>query len=154
MGAAEKRIREALNSTGSYRLTGETSADWEVIAAARGIDALEAAIDDFFADCFVSTAETEALDCWDKLFWGGVTGARDDRRRAMTAARLSVSPEDFTAAAYDKILTAAGIQGKITENADGLLVTVTAYNGVTAAQAKQVLALLLPAHLPFTVTEM
>ena len=151
MRTAAERIREALNLTGSYRLTGETSADWEVNAAAQGIGALEAAIDSLFADCFVSTAGPGALDRWDELFWSGVTGAQDDRRRRMIAARLSVHPGDFTAAAYEKILAAAGVEGKVTENADGLRVAVSAYHGVTAEQARQVLALLLPAHLPFTV---
>ena len=151
MGTTGKRIREALNLTGSYRLTGETSADWEVIAAAQGIDTLEAAIDGLFADSFVSTAGAGALDKWDVLFWSGITCADEEQRRAMTAARLSVGPEDFTAASYEKILAAAGIRGKITEKEDGLQVTVTAYRGVTEAQAKQVLELLLPAHLPFTV---
>ncbi len=151
-GGAAERIRQILNDTRAYRLTGETSADWEVNAAAAALDRLEEAMDTLFGDCFAATASAEQLAQWERIFQPDPSTADLEDRRKVLAARLSVRPTGFTPEDFARTLAAAGIEGTITETAEGLQVTATRLLGIPEAEARRELNLLLPAHIPWTLT--
>lgn len=150
---AAKRIREILNKTGAYKLTGETSADWEVTACGVGIDSCESAISCLLADLFAETASSSRLDEWEKLFRPQPSSAKPEDRRRIVKARLSMNPRHFTADDLPHMLTAAGIYGTALEENGGVRVLVGRRVGISAEQTRKELDEVLPAHLLWQLDE-
>ncbi len=149
-GTIARRMREALNATRAFRLTGETSADWETLAAAAGLEELDAALDALKADCFAATAGADQLDRWAR-FLGELPAPGDpEDRRQVLLGRLSQRPGGFTPADFARALPGAGVLGTLQEADGALTVTVDRLLGVTQAQADAALDRLLPAHLPWS----
>lgn len=147
--AAAKRMRDILNGTGGYRLTGETSADWEVNACGAGLDALQNAVDVLLSDLFVSTASDARLAAWEKLFRPQPTaGAIEDRRETL-GERFSMNPGRFRPGDFSSMLGAAGVAGQVLEESGGLRVLAGRLLGITEEEAKRELDDVLPAHLPW-----
>lgn len=144
---ASERMRRILNSTGGYRLTGESSADWEINACGAGLDSVEQAISGLLDDLFPPTASRARLDDWEKLFRPQPSSAGLEDRRAMLGERLSMNPGRFTPREFSPMLRAAGIAGEVLEESGGLRVLFGRCLGITEEEAKRELDDILPAHL-------
>lgn len=142
-----ERMRKLLNDTGVYRLTGTSSADWEINAAAAGLESLESAIDRLTGDIFAETASSAAIDKWESLFRPQPSHANITERRQMLRARLSLNPTCFTPKSLPDILAAAGVAGEALEEEDGLRVLFGSCMGITEEEAERELNDLLPAHI-------
>jgi len=146
-GKAAERMRKILNGTGGYRLTGESSADWELNAAGGGLDSVRQAIDRLLDDLFALTASKARLDDWERLFRPQPSAAGPEDRRAMLRERLSMNPGRFTPGEFSPMLRAAGITGAVVEENGGLRVLLGRCLGVSEEEAKRELDTILPAHL-------
>lgn len=148
-GKAVDRMREVLNGAG-YRLTGESSADWEGNACGAGFDLVEQAVDGLLADLFAITAGEERLDAWESLYRRQPAAGTDEERRKRLAARLSLNPSRISAEVLPSVLAAAGVMGSAKESGGGITVILGRLLGVTEEAAKRELSRLLPAHLDWT----
>lgn len=153
MTGAAARMREALNATGCYRLTGETSADWEVTACAAGLDWLDQEIEGLLADLFPDTMGEGRLAQWEALFQPMASAAEAEVRRETLSRRLAQNPTHYTLADYTQLLPAAGVAGLVVQEGDGLLVLVSKWLGLPQAEVERELDLLLPAHLTWSWAE-
>lgn len=149
MGKAVTRMREILNSTGAYALTGETPADWELNAWGAGFDDAEAEIDGLLENLFAATASSASLSAWETLSRPQTLQGTLAERRAVTGARLAMTPARFTLQDVSQMLLAAGVEGTVQETSSGLKVIPEKLLGVSEAEAKRELELTLPAHLPW-----
>lgn len=149
-GRALSRMRELLNGTGAYRLTGESSADWELNACGAGFSLIEDEVQSLLNDLFPGSASSERLDLWEELFRPQPSAGTLEQRRAMLAARLSMNPQRLTKEDLSEMLPAAGVAGEVTEGETGLTVLAGRLLGVTEAEARAELDEVLPAHLPWT----
>lgn len=151
---AAQRIRDSLNATKGFALTGETSADWECAACALGLEQLEAAIQALLADCFAATAGEEQLESWEKLFQPGVAaGGSAKERRQVLVSRLAVRPGGFTPGDFQRALPGAGVEGTVSDSGGTVSVVYEKLLGLPESEVRRELDLLLPAHLPWTLTE-
>lgn len=146
-------MRRVLNDTGCYRLTGSTSADWEITACAAGLDHLEAGIDTLTADLFALTASSEQLDKWESLYRPQSADGSLEERRKMQNCRGAINPTRFQLSAMSNSLPAAGIVGMLQEVEGSLKVLVGRLLGVTKEEAEKELDQILPAHLGWTWEE-
>lgn len=144
---AAERMRRILNNTGGYRLTGESSADWELNACGAGLDSAEQAVNGLLDDLFALTASEKRLDDWEKLFRPQPSSAGLSHRRVMLQERFSMNPGRFTPGEFSSMLRAAGITGEVLEESGGLRVLFGRCLGITEEEAKQELDTVLPAHL-------
>lgn len=144
---AAERMREILNQTGGYRLTGESSADWELNACGEGLDSVERAADSLLCDLFALTASGKRLDDWEKLFRPQPSSAGLENRRTMLWERLSMNPGRFTPEGFSSMLRAAGIVGEVVEENGKLRVLFGRCLGIPEEEAKRELDAILPAHL-------
>lgn len=144
---AAERMRKILNGTGGYRLTGESSADWELNAGGSGLDGVQQAIDSLLEDLFALTASKARLDDWEKLFRPQPSAAGLENRRIMLRERLFMNPGRFTPGEFSPMLRAAGIAGEVVEENGRLRVLLGRCLGVPPEEAKRELDTILPAHL-------
>lgn len=142
-------MRRILNGTGFYRLTGESSADWEVNACGDGLDALEKGMEALLQDVFAATSSGERLDQWEQGLRPQSSTGTLPERRLMQTRRLAVNPRGFTPEGVSAALPAAGIVGELLETETGLRVVLGKFLGVGEGEALRELDLLLPAHLPW-----
>ena len=149
--SAAPRLRARLNATGAYRLTGETSADWETNACAAGIDALDGEIDALLADLSPLTASEERLAAWESHFRPDVSEADADLRREMLACRLGVHPGDYSLADYARLLPGYGARGSVEESDGALQAVVGRELGLSRQEIARELEQLFPAHLAWSV---
>lgn len=149
-GAAQ-RMREVLNRTGAYRLTGETSGDWELNAMGTGLDRLSEGVDLLLSDLFVEDASTDHLDVWEGWLRPQRSQATTDQRRRMLRERLAVHPGKGSLAEYADMLWAAGVLGRLRETGTGLSVEAGGFLGLTETEVRRELDELLPAHLPWEI---
>lgn len=144
---AADRMRRILNGTGGYRLTGESSADWELNACGTGLDGLEQTVNELLDDLFAPTVSKARLDNWERLFRPQPSSAGLEERRAMLLERLSMNPGRFAPGEFSPMLRAAGITGEVLEEESGLRVLFGRCLGITEEEAKRELDAILPAHL-------
>lgn len=149
--SAAPRLRARLNATGAYRLTGETSADWETNACAAGIDALDGEIDALLADLSPRTASEERLAAWEAHLRPDAAQVDADLRREMLAGRLGVHPDVFRLAAYAPLLPGYGARGCVEESDGALQVVVGRELGLSRSEITRELEQLMPAHLTWSV---
>lgn len=148
-GKALSRMREILNSTGIYRLTGESSADWETNACGAGFSLLENALESLLGSLFALLSPEEGLDRWEKLFRPQVSSDTLERRRNMLHNRLSMNPGRFSPGEFSSMIYGAGVEGEVLEDGEGLRVLLGRTLGVTEEEARRELDQVLPAHLPW-----
>lgn len=151
MSGAAERIRKSLNCVGVYRLTGESSADWEGNACAVALDALENRMDRALADVFIESAGSERLDVWERIFRPQGAEKIDDRRRTI-AERLAQNPMGFTVGSATSMLAAAGVSGEIAEGNDGLTVLIGRFL-LNRERAERELDEILPSHPAWVIDE-
>ena len=151
---AAQRLRKRLNATGCYRLTGETSADWETNACALGLEEVQQALDDLLADLFPATASEEQLAVFEARLRPFPAEATVEERRALLADRAApisgaAAPEEWV-----RLLASAGVSadlvpGTLDSEEEGLLLTGAATAGLTEEEIARELDQILPAHLPW-----
>ncbi len=150
---AADRIRRFLNAAGCYRLTGETSADWEGNACGAGVDAVEQALEALLEDLFPETASDQRLDAWEPLFRPQPAGGDLEQRRKMLGCRLAMNPRRFLPEDFCEMLPAAGVEGEVVEKDGGLQVLVGKRLGLTEQEIRRELDRMLPAQLPWEWVE-
>lgn len=148
-GKALDRMREVLNGTGAYRLTGETPADWELTACGVGFDLLETAAKELFQELFFSTASPERISQWEMLIRPQPSAAGLEERRCMLADRMGQNPSGFSPDRLPGMLRGAGLDGIAVEEAGGLRVFYGKCLGLPEEEVKRELDAVLPAHLPW-----
>lgn len=149
-GKALNRIREILQDTSCYRLTGSGSADWEVTAYGAGFGLLEDELEGLLGDLFASTASEGRLAAWERALWGRESAGTLEDRRAVLAGKLAVTPRSFTPERLGELLAGAGVQGVLEEGTEGISVLLGRLLSLTQAEAERELSRLLPAHLGWT----
>lgn len=148
-GRALERMREILNATGAYRLTGESSADWELNACGAGFDLVEEAVEALLGDLFAPTASEKGVERWEKLYRPQPSSGTLEERRRITAERLAINPSRLGTGDLPGLLLAAGVKGAAEEGTDGLRVFLGRLLGVTEEEALREMDQVLPAHLPW-----
>ncbi len=146
-GKAARRMREILNGTEAYRLTGESLADREINACGAGFDLLERELEGLLADLFISTASESRLAVWEQTLRGQASGGTPDERRAALAGRLSMNPRRFRPEDFPSLLRAAGLEGAVREESGGLRIFLGKLLGIPGEEARLELDRLLPSHL-------
>lgn len=149
-GKALSRMREILNATGAYKLTGESSADWELNACGAGFSLVEDAIDGLLRDLFAFTASGVRLDCWEKLFRPQPSSGTLEQRQSLVGERLAMNPGRMTREEFSTMLRGAGVEGAVLEENGGLRILLGRLLGIPEEEAKRELDAVLPAHLPWT----
>ncbi len=144
----ETRMRTLLTQTGLY--TGQdTIFSAEMASYAVGLQLLHEAIEKLRQNIFVLTADADGLTNFENLFRCTPSSDTEESRRAMLLQRGSVTLTDYTRAALEKMLLAAGIEGGIVENfQDGLYVNVLGLLGISQKTAESEARRFMPAHLP------
>ena len=150
---AAERMRDILNGTGAYQLTGSSPGDWDLNACGAGLDGLEASMDELLADLFPPTMGEAGLTLWESLYRPQSSGAALEERRKMLAQRLGMNPEKFSRDAFSAMLWSAGVAGELRETGNGLQVLVGKRLGIPEAEMLRELDEILPAHLPWTWLE-
>ena len=148
MRAAE-HLREILNATGVYHLTGDTPVDWELEAYGAGFAVLEDAWEKLREELFLETAPKSRLDRWEELFRAQPSSEGEQERREALRVRFSVHPGLHTPGEFSAMLKAAGIRGAVRETEEGIRVALGRFLGITEEEARRELDRLLPAHLPW-----
>ncbi len=148
---AAERIRQALNSTGCYCLTGIKPADWEGDACAAGLEALEEDMAALLKDLFASTSSKQRLDSWEKFMRPQPSAGSLEDRRAILIQRLAINPSKFRPADLSPLLEAAGIRGTVLEQDDSLLILLGKFLGLSEEEVQRELALILPVSLPWEI---
>lgn len=146
-----KFMRELLNATGGYRLTGGTDGDWELEAAGPQLDLLSEEIETLYGDLFVHGATDDCLNRWESWLRPQRSAASIEQRRKMLMQQMAVNPEKGTLSEYGSMLYAAGVQGRLTENDAGVVVCCGGPLGLTETEIKRELDALLPAHLDWKI---
>lgn len=146
---ALEHMKQVLEDTGLYTMTGSSPAEWELAAFGAGFALLEERFDRVLGDLFVDTASEEMLARWEKLFrpqpsTGGLEDSRDTVRQ-----RFAVHPDGFTPQAVKNMLPGAGVRGLLLEKGTSLVVVLGRLLGVNKEEANQELSQLLPSHLPW-----
>lgn len=146
---ALEHMKQVLEHTGLYTMTGSTPVEWELAAFGAGFELLEDRFDKILGDLFLSTASEEMLTRWESLFRPQPSTASLEDRRKSILARFAVHPDDFTPQGVKSMLPGAGVQGVLLENQDGLVVLLGRLLGINQAEAERELDVLLPSHLPW-----
>lgn len=140
-------MRKVLNATGCYRLTGESSADWELNACAAELDRLEGDLEALLWDLFAATASRERLEQWEALFRPQSSVGTLGERRLSLSRRFAMNPGRFQKSALNEALPATGLTGALEEDSGGLRVLVGRLLGLTKEEVLRELDEVLPAHL-------
>lgn len=148
MRAAE-HMRQVLNATGIYRLTGGALIDQELKAYGAGFALLEDAFQELYEELFVKTAPEERLKIWERLFRPQTSQGEAEKRRDMVLARLSVRPEQYRPQDFSAMLRGACVHGTVRETPEKLKVVLGGILGISEEEARRELDRLLPAHLPW-----
>ena len=146
---AVEHMKQVLEDTGLYAMTGSSPAEWELAAFGAGFALLEERFNKILGDLFVDTASEEMLAQWEKLFrpqpsTGGLEDSRDTVRQ-----RFAVHPDGFTPQAVKNMLPGAGVRGLLLEKGTSLVVVLGRLLGVNKEEANQELSQLLPSHLRY-----
>ena len=144
-------MRELLNATGGYRLTGRTDGDWELEAAGSQLDLLSEEIETLYGDLFVHGATNDCLNHWESWLRPQRSAASIEQRRKMLMQQMAVCPTKGTLSEYDDMIYAAGVHGRLTENGGGLVVRCGGFLGLTETEIRRELDALLPAHLAWEI---
>lgn len=147
MSGSAQRMREILNATGAYRLTGQSMIDSEINACAVAIDSFEDEMQAFLNNIFAATADKATLDRLEKLYRTQASSAELDDRREFVKARLAVNPTHFTTKYLPDMLKAANILGEAFEDNGKIRVLFGRAVGISPQWAKSELKELLPAHI-------
>lgn len=150
---ALEHMKNVLESTKLYTLTGSSPVEWELAAYGAGFDLLEERFDRILGDLFVSTASGEMLTQWEKLFRAQPSTDDLSFRRETVKQRFAVHPDGFTPQAVAALLPGAGVQGVLLESGEGLVVVLGRLLGINQAEANRELDQLLPSHLPWTLED-
>ena len=148
---ALESMRLRLGAIGLYSLEEGTVPDCELQAYAAGLDLLHNALGELEQESFVQTAEDWGLRLFEERF--GVyqpAGSLAERRKEILA-RSAVTDRDFTRAAIEHALTAAGLVAEICENPAENKISVNCFaepaGGRTRAEAAEQAKKFLPAHV-------
>lgn len=144
-------MRELLNATGGYRLTGASDGDWDLLAAGSQLDLLSDEIETLYGDVFAEGASAGCLDLWESWLRPQRSAAPIDQRRRMLMQHLAINPEKGTLSEYGEMICAAGVRGKVAEGGSGLVVRCGGLFGLTEVEARKELDALLPAHIPWEI---
>ena len=150
---ASQRMRDILNKTGAYQLTGESPGDWDLNACGAGLDSLESSMDNLLSDLFPPTMGETRLAMWESLYRPQSSTAALEERRKMLSQRFGMNPGKFSPEDFTPMLWGAGIAGEVKEQAEGLQVLVGKWLGVSEEEALREVNEILPAHLPWTWLE-
>ena len=142
-------MRELLNATGGYRLTGESDGDWELIAAGSQLDLLSEELETLYGDLFIEGATADCLNLWESWLRPQRSAASIEQRRRMLMEQMAVNPGKGTLAEDRDMIYAAGVHGRAAEGEDGLILYCGGLLGLTEAEVRKELDALLPAHLPW-----
>ncbi len=149
-GRALDRMRELLNGVGAYRLTGSSSADWELNACGAGFSLIEDGVESLLNDLFPDTASSDRLDLWERSCGLMPSAGTLEQRRAILAARLAMNPQKLTGKDFSAMLPAAGVVGEVVEGESSVTVLAGRLLGVSQEEAKAELDVVMPAHLSWT----
>lgn len=140
------QIRNVLDSLAVYD-TSKPFLDAETGAYEAGIGLLLEELERVYADLFVATATQEGLRRREVVFrpWGARTEMESLRSQLAERERMRAC----LAGELENRLAACGIEGEIQENHEGgILLRVSALQGLEEAEALAEMRALLPAHLP------
>lgn len=144
-------MRELLNATGGYQLTGESDGDWELIAAGSQLDRLSDEIETLYGDVFAEGATAECLNIWESWLRPQRSVASIEQRRKMLMQQMAVNPAKAALSEYRDMIYAAGVHGIPEEEESGLTLLCSGFLGLTETEVRRELDALLPAHLSWEI---
>lgn len=146
MSAAEQ-MREELNRTGCYRLTGETPGDWELNAMGQELDLLHAEVETLLHNLFLTEPEERFLTACEESLAPQRVQATPAVRARMLRARAAISPACRTLQQHQTVLAAAGVYGSLVEQDGTIAILYGGFPGGSRAQAEAKLQELMPAQV-------
>ena len=134
-----------------YDLSETSCVYAELAAYAEALDAHRANLDEALRECFISSAESYGLDSREEVIGDIRENYTAAERRQMLISRRCVSDNDFTPAAFDRLIKGLGAEScTMNEMPSDCMISVT-LNGVLdtvdEAWITNQIRLLMPAHL-------
>ncbi len=149
MNALESMVSK-LKATGIYTLNGTSLVDYELQAYAAGLKMATDTFAQLEQESFIATATDYGISNRETQFQVGAYGGSEERRTALLK-RGAITPNDFTKADMERVLSMAGLNAEICENtaAKKLYVNCLGETADNAAMqsALRIAKLFLPAHL-------
>lgn len=103
--------------TGVYSVSDGSALCAELEAYAAALECAEEQLSQMYRECFAATAQSYGLSRREVLINGMASPElSDEKRRQLLLERLSVTSQDFTRKALERLLSAFGTQFSITEN--------------------------------------
>ena len=146
--SALQRMQAVLLPLGIYNLKADSWITAELSAYAAALDFLQEALARAEKEAFIPTAEDDGLRLREVLFANERKSVSIEDRRSMLLYRAGVKRTDYTRAALEQALTAAGIRAAVYENFDGTLRVscIELIGNTDRAAAQKAAEEFLPAH--------
>jgi len=149
MTALESMVSK-LKATGIYTLSGGSLVDYELQAYAAGLNMAIDTLAQLEDESFIATAADYGISNRETQFQVGAYGGSEERRAALLK-RGAITPNDFTKADMERVLTIAGLNAEICENTAAKKLYVNCLSetadNVAMQSALRIAKLFLPAHL-------
>lgn len=152
MKTPAERMREELNATGCYALTGDTPGDLDLLAMDAALSDFDTELEQLVQDVFLGECSEDTLTRWELAVRPQRSTATPAQRKQMLLSRLAIHPHGSTVQACNALLPAAGAVGGVEETTGGITVKLAGTYGLTETQVQQELSQLLPAHLAHEIT--
>lgn len=150
MTSLESMIRK-LAPLNIYDLSDTSCVYAELAAYAEALDAHRANLDEALRECFISSAESYGLTAREKIIGNERESYSTAERRQMLISRKCICDNDFTPAAFDRLIKGLGAESyTMTEMPSDFILTITlngVFETVDEAWIENQIKLLMPAHL-------
>lgn len=147
-------LKSKLKPLGIYNLQSGTILNAELSAYAKGLEILEAEIEEAEQECFVSTASTYGIELRERLFGYSKALFSTKERRQSLIYRYKITSNDYTKTKIEEAAKACGIDGYIIENEGKMSFDFNCNNNFESEQQKKdaisEAQSFLPAHLNCT----
>ncbi len=147
-------LKSKLKPLGIYNLQSGTILNAELSAYAKGLEILEAEIEEAEQECFISTAATYGIEFREGLFGYLKTLLSTKERRQRLMYRYKITSNDYTKIKIEEAAKACSIDGYIIENEGKMSFDFNCNNSFESEQQKKdaisEIQSFLPAHLNCT----
>ena len=144
-------LKSKLKPLGIYNLQSGTTLNAELSAYAKGLEILEAEIEEAERECFVSTATTYGIELRERLFGYLKASLSTKDRRQRLIYRYKITSNDYTKIRIEEAAKACSIDGYIIENEGKMSFNFNCNNNFENEQQKKdaisEIQAFLPAHL-------
>lgn len=139
---------------GAYSLRVGDLVYKELESYAAALDAVTDAIDDAIRECFVTTAQEEGLENYERIVGAPRSELDLNTRREMLITLFGIGANDFTREGVERYFSSIGFECDITEDPEHYELMIVPRGTYTAAQRELINACaesFLPCHLTFTI---